>query len=105
MHVLRSSKRFTNHSWQDWKSIYNSHTDFKISPIMIWVHKKQAKFIDAQSHKYKGTRQNMLWDKTQQCQSNFLDFLLFGFSTFFVVFGFLTHNKEKIVKKQLSKDN
>ena len=31
---------------------------------------------------------------TQQCQSNF------WFSTFYVVFGFLTHKKEKIDQKQ-----
>ena len=36
---------------------------------------------------------------TQQCQSNF-----FGFSTFYVVFGFLTQKKEKIDQKQQSKN-
>ena len=32
--------------------------------------------------------------KTQQCQSNF------WFSTFYIVFGFLTHKNEKIDQKQ-----
>ena len=35
MHVSRSTKPFTNHSCQGWRSIYSSHKDFKISPIMI----------------------------------------------------------------------
>ena len=33
-------------------------------------------------------------EKTQHCQSNF------WFSTFYVVFGFLTHKNEKIDQKQ-----
>ena len=37
MHVSRSTKPFTNHSWQVWRSIYNNHIDFKISPKVIWV--------------------------------------------------------------------
>ena len=77
MHVSRSTKSFTSHSWQCWRSIYTSHIDFKISPTMIWVHRKQFMLIDAQSHLHKGTRKNIFWDKTQQCRSNFLDFLLF----------------------------
>ena len=43
---------------------------------------------------HKDTRQNKFWDKTQQCQSNF------WFSTFYMVFGFLTHKNEKIDQKQ-----
>ena len=50
MHVSRSTKPFTNHSWQGWRYIYNNHIDFKISPTMIWVHREQAKLVDAQSH-------------------------------------------------------
>ena len=50
MHVSRSTKPFTNHSWQGWRSIYNNHIDFKISSTLIWVHRKQAKLVDAQSH-------------------------------------------------------
>ena len=30
-------KPFTNHSWQVWRSIYNSHIDFKISSTVIRV--------------------------------------------------------------------
>ena len=77
MHVSRSTKPFTNHSWQGWRSIYNNHKDFKISPTMIWVHREQAMLVDAQSHLHKGTRKNIFWDKIQQCPSIFLDFLLF----------------------------
>ena len=43
-------KPFTNHSWQVWRSIYNSHIDVKISPTMVWVHKEQAMLANAQSH-------------------------------------------------------
>ena len=55
---------------------------------------KQATLENAQSHKHKGTRQNKFWDKTQQCQSNFLIFY------FYVIFGFLIHKKKKIDQKQ-----
>ena len=41
------------------------------------MHREQAMLVDAQSHLHKGTRENIFWDKTQQCRSNFLDFLLF----------------------------
>ena len=37
MHVSRSTKPFPNHSWQVWRSIYNSHIDFKSSSIVIRV--------------------------------------------------------------------
>ena len=39
MHVSRSTKPFTNHSWQVWRSIYNSHIDFKISFTVIRLQK------------------------------------------------------------------
>ena len=95
MHVSRSTKLFTNHSWQGWRSIYNSHIDFKISPTMIWVHREQAMLVDAQRYKIKHILR----------QNSTMSIKLFGFSTFYVVFGFLTHKKEKIDKKQLRKDN
>ena len=60
MHVSRSTKTLTNHSWQVWRYIYNNHIDIKISPTMIWVHREQAMLINAQGHKYKATGQNML---------------------------------------------
>ena len=41
MHVSRSTKPFTNNSWQVWRSIYNNHKDFKISPTVIWVHENK----------------------------------------------------------------
>ena len=59
MQLSRLTKPLTNHSWQVWKSIYNNHIDVKIFPIMILVYKEQATFVNAQSHLYKGTRQNM----------------------------------------------
>ena len=99
MHVSRSTKPFTNHSWQGWGSIYNSHIDFKNSPIMIWVHREQAMLVDAQSQfaqRYK--RKHILR------QNSTISIKLFGFSTFYVVFGFLTHKKEKIDKKQQCKN-
>ena len=37
IHVSRSIKPFTNHSWQVWRSIYNNHIDFKISSTVIRV--------------------------------------------------------------------
>ena len=37
IHVSRSTKPFTNHSWEVWRSIYNSHIDFKISSTAIRV--------------------------------------------------------------------
>ena len=56
MHVSRSTKLLTNHSWQVWRSIYNNHIDVKISPTMIWVHREQAMLVNAQGHLYEGTR-------------------------------------------------
>ena len=47
MQVSRSTKPLTNHSWQVWRSIYNSHIDVKIFPTMIWVHKEQAALLNA----------------------------------------------------------
>ena len=41
MHVSRSTKPFTNHSWQVWRSIYNSHIEFKISFTMIRVQRNK----------------------------------------------------------------
>ena len=37
IHVSRSTKPFTNHSWQVWRSIYNNYIDFKISSTVIRV--------------------------------------------------------------------
>ena len=99
MHVSRSTKSFDSYSWQGWRSIYNSHIVFKISPTMIWVHRKQAMLVDAQSHLHKITRQNIFWDKNLTMSIKF-----FGFSTFYVVFGFLTYKKEKIDQRQQCKN-
>ena len=41
MHVSRSTKPFTNHSWQVWRCIYNSHIDFKISSTVIGVQRNK----------------------------------------------------------------
>ena len=43
MHVSRSTKPFTNHSWQVWRSIYNSHIDFKISSTVIRVQRNKLR--------------------------------------------------------------
>ena len=43
MHVSRSIKPFTNHSWQVWRSIYNSHIDFKISSTAIRVQRNKLR--------------------------------------------------------------
>ena len=41
LHVSRSTKPFTNHSWQVWRSIYNSHIDFKSSSTVIKVQRNK----------------------------------------------------------------
>ena len=41
MHVSRSTKPFTNHSWQVWRSIYNSYIDFKIFSTVIRVQRNK----------------------------------------------------------------
>ena len=43
MHISRSTKPFTNHSWQVWRSIYNSHIDFKISTTVIRVQRNKLR--------------------------------------------------------------
>ena len=48
--LSRPSRLLTNHSWQAWRSIYNSHTDFKISPTQIYVHIEQARLVTALRH-------------------------------------------------------
>ena len=63
-------------------------------PIMIWVHKEQATLINAQSHKYKGTRQNSLWQNTIK------SIKLFRFSTFYVFLDFWHKSKKRLIKKQ-----
>ena len=94
MHVSRSTKPFTNHSWQVWRSIYNNHIDVKIFPTMIWVHKEQAKLVNAQNHLYEGTRQNMLVTIHNNADQTFWIFY------FLCVFRFLTQKQVKIDKKQ-----
>ena len=43
MHISRSTNPFTNHSWQVWRSIYNSHIDFKISSTAIRVQRNKLR--------------------------------------------------------------
>ena len=43
MHVSRSTKSFTNHSWQVWISIYNSHIDFKTSSTVRRVQRNKLR--------------------------------------------------------------
>ena len=61
---------------------------------MIWVQKEQAILVNAQSHKYKGTRQNMLMTIHKNVDQTFWIFY------FLCVFRFLTQKKVKIDKKE-----
>ena len=88
MHVSKPSRLLTNHSWQVWRFIYNNHTDVKIFPTKIQVHKEQAKLVNAQSHLYGGTRLNMCVTKHKNADQNFWIFY------FLCVFGFLTQSKD-----------
>ena len=56
-------------------------------PTKIQVHKEQAKLINAQSHLYEGTRQNM--HVTLHNNANQTFWILY----FLCVFGFLTQSK------------
>ena len=58
------------------------------------MHKEQATLVNAQSHKYKGTRKNMLVTKHNNVNQTFWIFY------FLCVFEFLTQKQEKIDKKQ-----
>ena len=75
MQVSRSTKPFTNHSWQVWRSIYNSHIDFKIYSIVIRVQRNYAhKCTKPLSQRYKAKqvlRQNSIMS------IKLFDFLLF----------------------------
>ena len=84
MYVSRSTKLLTNHSWQVLRSIYNSHIDVKIFPQWYEWKKEQATLVNAQSHKYKGTGQNMLMTIHNNVDQTFWIFY------FLCVFGFLT---------------
>jgi len=54
------------------------------------VHKEQATLVNAQSHLYKGTRQNMRVTKHNNADQTFWIFY------FLCVFGFLTQKQLKI---------
>ena len=61
---------------------------------MICVHREQAKLVNAQSHLYEGTRQNMRVTKHNNANQNFWIFYLL------CVFGFLTQKQVKIDQKE-----
>ena len=61
---------------------------------MIRVHKEQAKLVNAQSHLYEGTSQNMLVTIHNNADQTF------GIFYFLCVFGFLTQKQVKIDQKQ-----
>ena len=61
---------------------------------MIWVHKEQATLVNAQSHLYEGTRQNMHVTKHNNADQTFWIFY------FLCVFGLLTQKRVKIDKKE-----
>ena len=61
---------------------------------MIWVHKEQATLENAQSHLYKGTRQNMRVTKHNNANQTFWIFY------FLCVFGFLTQKQVMIDQKE-----
>ena len=75
--------------------MYNSHKDVNIFPTMIWVHKEQATLVNAQSHKYKDTRQNMLVTIHNNVDQTFWIFY------FLCVFRFLTQKQVKIDQKNV----
>ena len=59
------------------------------------MHREQAMLVNAQSHKYKGTRQNMLVTIHNNADQTFWIFY------FLCVFGFLTQKQEMIDKKKI----
>ena len=61
---------------------------------MICVHREQAKLVNAQSHLYEGTRQNMHVTKHNNADQTFWIFY------FLCVFGFLTQKQVKIDQKE-----
>ena len=66
---------------------------------MIWVYKEQATLVNAQSHKYKGTRQNMLMTIHNNVDQTF--WIIY----FLCVFVFLTQKQEKIDNNKKKKKN
>ena len=88
MHVSRSTKLLTNHSWQVWRSIYNNHIDVKISPTMIWVHRKQATKVQGKI---------CLW------QNMIMLIKFFGFFTFYVFLDFWHKSKKNWSKETMWK--
>ena len=93
MHVSRSKNPLTNYSWQVWRSIYNNHTDVKISPTMIWVHREQATLVNTQGISIKVQGKICLWQNTIMSIKLFLDFLLF-----MCVLDFWHKNKKRLIK-------
>ena len=61
---------------------------------MIRMHKEQATLVNAQSHLYEGTRQNMRVTKHNNANQTFWNFY------FLCVFGFLTQKQVKIDQKE-----
>ena len=99
MHVSRSTEPFTNHSWQDWRSIYNSHIDFKISPTMIWVHRKKSyarRCTKSLVQRYKA--------KLTYRQNSTKLIKPFDFSTFYVFLDFWHKSKKRLIKKKCTKN-
>ena len=80
--------------------LQQSHIDFKIFPTKIYVHTKQAKLVNAQSHLYKGTRPNshVICAQTYTIK-------LFEFYTFYVVLDFYSHKTKTKKKKQKKRSN
>ena len=63
--------------------LQQSPIDFKISPIKIYMHTKQAKLVNAQCHKYEGTRPNSHVIYIKQAIKLFEDFSIFMDFEFF----------------------
>ena len=61
------------------------------------MHREQATLINAQSHLYEGTRQNMRVTKHNIADQTFWIFY------FLCIFGFLTQKQLKIDKKKMQK--
>ena len=62
------------------------------------MHKEQATLVNAQSHLYDGTRQNMRVTKHNNANQTF-------WISFLCVFGFLTQKQVKIDKKSFKANN
>ena len=94
--VSRSTKPFTNHSWQVWRSIYNSHIDFKIYSIVIRVQRNYAhKCTKPLSQRYKA--------KQVLRQNSIMSIKLFDFLLFMWFLDFWHIRRKRLIKSNIKK--